>query len=189
MGKEKGKMKQMIKKYLKDNVDVYGSLDSERTELGEKRDSMALDIATNEQEEAVDDRLEPEDEEGYNSQKGMTDKFSKFQKESWEKIVSKDRTRTRLTVAEFKAILKEEQFGKETELAFAEKDLQGKLKFLFTYPLDFVSYYTIPAVEEEKMESAFMLLYPITTPIMILVFNDCKPKISILPSNPLSRVR
>lgn len=182
---EQGKMNKMIKKYLKDDTDTKSYLYSKPStdeDTGTEMQTTKLDI---------DSELKPDDEfmsadntselinegepghvlEDYEVRDINMDQLTHtLKQERWQNIVN--RTMKTLSVAEFKKILKEEQVEEQEEIPFGEMTTWGKVSFLILYPFEWMCALTIPPVEEEKLTSKWVFLYPLSTTFMVITLND-----------------
>lgn len=84
------------------------------------------------------------------------------------------KTERRLTLAEYKAIVKEEENEEDEEVPFSEKSTAGKILFILCFPLDFISFITIPPVELEKLDKPWIGIYSLTSFAAVLFLNGCK---------------
>lgn len=80
----------------------------------------------------------------------------------------------RITIAEFKAMVKEEQNEQFDEVPFAQKTIAGKFLFLVCYPLDFIAFITIPPSEYDKLDRPWIGIFSFTSFLAMLILNGCK---------------
>ena len=152
MREQKKKMEQMIDKYLKDeDNDFY--MHEQKELVGFKDYEGQIRVPKE------DDGLEGSDEE-----------YNDYDNE----YLSKKVKTMKLSVVEFRRILKMHQ-KEEKVKKFNEMGLRERLVYMFTAPLDKLSQLCIPPVEEDKLDSKLLPLYPITSLLSILLLNDCKP--------------
>jgi hypothetical protein len=81
---------------------------------------------------------------------------------------------TTLTLAEYKHIVKEEEERQSEEIPFSQKSLINKIFHILELPFSLISEYTIPPVEEEKLDKPYIFIFSITTPLAMLILNQCK---------------
>ena len=178
LGKEKDKMKDLISKYLRDDDDGYASTSAgysaptlhntsiqgesftEDTSL--KSDRSFSGIQESDDSDTQGREMEPFEVVGADNKVSKINQYVKSNK------------KTRLTVAEFKAILKEQHHDEEGEKTFLEKSLLGKFEFITTLPLRIVIFASIPQVSEDKLKSIFACFYPATSLAGIITVTGCK---------------
>lgn len=80
----------------------------------------------------------------------------------------------RVTIAEFKAMVKEEQNEQFDEIPFSHKSITGKFLFIVCYPLDFITFITIPPTEYEKLDRPWIGIYSFTSLLTMLILKKCK---------------
>ena len=154
---ERFRIKTMVSKYMNNEKDS--------DDLNKSIVSIERKTENEENEENLENSSENSSEKKEKDEKGTNTNF--LHPTHGQEEIQERKSKTTLTLAEFKNILNDEV--EEEDKPFSEKSITGKLIFLVEFPFKFITDITVPNVEEEKIPKIYSLLFPITSPLAIIL--------------------